>query len=366
MIKFLDLQAITAKYQDEIHNALKRTVDSGWYLLGKETELFEKAYAEYIGVQHCVGCANGLDAIHLMFKALIQLGRLHKGDEILVSANTFIATIHGITENGLRPIFVDARDDNGQLDEALLSRLITNKTRAVFIVHLYGQCALTQGIEEFCKTNNLLLLEDNAQAHGCRYGMKRTGSLGFAAAHSFYPGKNLGALGDGGAVTTNDAELAATIRQLGNYGYSRKYVCDSMGRNSRLDELQAAVLRVKLAHLDDDIAARQAVARYYYEHIANPLIQLPTVGEQGTHVYHLFPIRCKQRDKLQKYLAEKGIETLIHYPIPPHKQLCYNEYQHLTLPITELISNEELSLPISQVMTISDAENVVTALNEFS
>ena len=366
MIKFLDLQAITAKYQNEIHDALKRTVDSGWYLLGKETELFEKAYAEYVGVNHCVGCANGLDAIHLMFKALIQLGRLHKGDEILVSANTFIATIHGITENGLRPIFVDARDDNGQLNETLLSSLITHKTRALFIVHLYGQCALTQGIEEFCKTNNLLLLEDNAQAHGCRYGMKRTGSLGFAAAHSFYPGKNLGALGDGGAVTTNDAELASTIRQLGNYGYSRKYVCDSMGRNSRLDELQAAVLHVKLTHLDNDIAARQAIASYYNEHIENPLIQLPTVGENDTHVYHLFPIRCKQRDKLQKYLAEKGIETLIHYPIPPHKQLCYKEYQHLTLPITELISNEELSLPISQVMTISDAENVVTALNEFS
>lgn len=366
MIKFLDLQAVTNKYRNEIHEAVMRTVDSGWYLLGAETKQFEAEYASYIGTKYCVGCANGLDAISLIFKALIRLGRLQEGDEVMVPANTFIATIHGITENGLRPIFVDARDDNGQIDETQLSKALTHKCKALLLVHLYGQCAITERIETFCKTNNLLLLEDNAQAHGCYYKSRRTGSLGIAAAHSFYPGKNLGALGDGGAVTTNDEQLATLIRQLGNYGYAQKYVCDEMGRNSRLDEIQAAVLRVKLAHLDEDIAARRTIANYYREHIHNPLIRLPEVGEVASHVYHLFPIRTQQRDKLQAYLKEKGIETLIHYPIPPHKQLCYKEYQDLVLPISEQIHNEELSLPISPVLTLKEAEEVVKALNAFS
>ena len=366
MIKFLDLQAITQKYQEEIHQAILRTVDSGWYLLGAETKQFEEEYASYIGTNHCVSCANGLDAIILMLKALIRLGRLNEGDDILVPANTFIATIHGITENGLHPIMVDARDDNGQIDETLLQKAITPKSKALLLVHLYGQCALTKGIEKFCESNNLLLLEDNAQAHGCHYDHRRTGSLGVAAAHSFYPGKNLGALGDGGAVTTNDEELATLIRQLGNYGYSRKYVCDEMGCNSRLDEIQAALLRVKLAHLDEDIESRRAIAHYYREHICNPLIRLPKVNDATAHVYHIFPIRCEHRDKLQAYLANQGIETLIHYPIPPHKQLCYKAFNNLTLPITELIHREELSLPISPTMTTAEAAKVVEALNSFS
>lgn len=365
MIKFLDLQALTHKYHDEIHEAVKRTVDSGWYLLGKETQQFEQHYAAYIGVEHCVGCANGLDALMLMFKALVLQGRLKEGDEILVPANTFIATIHGITENGLRPVFVDARDDNGQLDETLLSAALTPRTRALLLVHLYGQCAMAQAIEDFCAKHNLLLLEDNAQAHGCLYGTRRTGSLGTAAAHSFYPGKNLGAMGDGGAVTTNDATLAALVRQLGNYGYSEKYICPEIGRNSRLDELQAAILDVKLRHLDADIEARRNIADYYRDHITNPLISLPRISERTAHVYHLFPIRTKHRDALQKHLQERGIETLIHYPIPPHKQQCYSMFNTLSLPVTERISAEELSLPISPVMTLEEVREVVNALNDF-
>ena len=366
MIKFLDLQALTHKYHDEIHEAVKRTVDSGWYLLGKETQQFEQHYAAYIGVEHCVGCANGLDALLLMFKALVLQGRLKEGDEILVPANTFIATIHGITENGLRPVFVDARDDNGQLDETLLSASLTPRTRALLLVHLYGQCAMNQAIEDFCAKHNLLLLEDNAQAHGCLYGTRRTGSLGTAAAHSFYPGKNLGAMGDGGAVTTNDTTLAALVRQLGNYGYSEKYICPEIGRNSRLDEVQAAILDVKLRHLDADIEARRNIADYYRDHITNPLISLPRISERTAHVYHLFPIRTKHRDALQKHLRERGIETLIHYPIPPHKQQCYSMFNALSLPVTERISAEELSLPISPVMTLEEAREVVDALNDFS
>lgn len=366
MVKFLDLQAITHKYQKEIQEAVSRTVDSGWYLLGNETKQFEKAYATYIGTNYCVGCANGLDAITLMLKALIRLGRLQEGDEILVPANTFIATILGITENKLRPIFIDARDDNGQIDETQFNNALTSRTKAMLIVHLYGQCAMTERIMSFCESHKLLLLEDNAQAHGCYFRGQRTGSLGVAAAHSFYPGKNLGALGDGGAVTTDDKELAQMIRQLGNYGFSRKYVCDEIGRNSRLDELQAAVLNIKLKHLDEDIATRRLIANYYRTHIDNEWIRLPKVNDEASHVYHLFPIRCQQRDLLQTYLSNNGIETLIHYPIPPHKQLCYKEYNHLVLPTTEYIHAEELSLPISPVMTLAEAEEVVRVINTFS
>jgi dTDP-4-amino-4,6-dideoxygalactose transaminase len=365
MIKFLDLQAITHKYRHEIHDALLRTADSGWYLLGEETKQFETAYASYIGTKHCVGCANGLDALTLIFKALIRMGHLQIGDEVFVTGNTFVASVHALTQNGLRPIFIDARDDNGQLNEALLKSVLTTRSKALLTVHLYGQNSLTEGIINFCESNNLLLIEDNAQAHGCRYNGLRTGSIGLAAAHSFYPGKNLGALGDGGAITTDNEELALLVRQLGNYGYSRKYVCDEMGRNSRLDEIQAAILNVKLRHLDEDIALRQAIAQYYRENITLPYLRLPVVEEKESHVYHLFPIRCKQRDRLQSFLTEKGIETLIHYPIPPHKQLCYKEYNLLTLPVTETICKEVLSLPISPVMNLSDAEKVVRALHDF-
>lgn len=365
MIKFLDLQALTQKYHDEIYEAVKRTVDSGWYLLGREVQEFEAKYASYIGTNHCVGCANGLDALILMFRALVVQGVLKEGDEVLVPANTFIATIHGITENGLRPLFVDARADNGQIDESQLAQALTPRTRALLLVHLYGQCALTPGIEAFVKQHQLILLEDNAQAHGCLYRGRRTGALGALAAHSFYPGKNLGALGDGGAITTNSKELAKLIRSLANYGYSEKYVCEHKGRNSRLDEIQAAILKVKLSHLESDIQARRAIANYYLAHINHPLIAVPSVPTATEHVFHLFPIRTTHRDALQSYLRNSGVETLIHYPIPPHKQQCYATYQHLVLPTTEAICQEILSLPISPVMSLEDAKRVVSLLNRF-
>ena len=365
MIKFLDLQALTHKYQDEIHEAIKRTVDSGWYLLGGESQEFETQYASYIGTKYCVGCANGLDALILMFRALIIQGVLKEGDEILVPANTFIATIHGITENGLTPVFIDARNDNGQIDEGQLTKALTTRTRALLLVHLYGQCALTRGIEEFVENHQLILLEDNAQAHGCAYHGRKTGSFGMLAAHSFYPGKNLGALGDGGAVTTNNKELAELIRGLANYGYSQKYVCEYIGRNSRLDEIQAAILKVKLSHLEEDIQLRRVIANYYLTHINNPLISLPAIHTISEHVFHLFPVRSPYRNELQNYLKDNRIETLIHYPIPPHKQQCYEEYKHLSLPITEVISQEILSLPISPVMDLEDAKIIVEYLNHF-
>lgn len=367
MIKFLDIQKITAAYQDEISQALFQTAESGWYIHGKALKNFEQRYAQFIGTKHCVGCGNGLDALSLILRGAIELGLLKKGDEILVSANTFIATILAITENGLHPIFIDAKGSDGQLDESLLEGAYTPKTRALMLVHLYGQCAYNEKIGEFCKQHNLLLIEDNAQAHGCYFNQQRTGSLGYAAAHSFYPGKNLGALGDGGAVTTNNEELAQTIRALGNYGQSEKYICTHCGKNSRLDEMQAAVLNVKLKYLDKSNQARREIADFYYKNICNPLINLPQRQQQeGGHVYHLFPIRCKHRDLLKQYLWESQIETGIHYPIPPHKQQCYPNFSHLQLPVTEQIHNEELSLPISPVMTIAEAEKVVAALNSFA
>ena len=274
-IPFLSLKDVTAKYADEIHEAVKRVVDSGWYLQGKENEQFEQHYAEYIGSKHCIGCANGLDALIWIFRAYIELGVMQPGDEVIVPANTYIATILAITENGLVPVLVEPRKDTLQIDDSLIEERITERTKAICIVHLYGRNACTNHILDLCKKYNLKLIEDNAQAHGCHFNGKRTGSLGSAAGHSFYPGKNLGALGDGGAVTTDDDELAAAIRALANYGSQKKYVFKYTGRNSRLDEIQAAVLDVKLRHLDEDLKARQAIADYYYDHIDNPLVELP-------------------------------------------------------------------------------------------
>ena len=367
MVKFLDIKKVTASYQSQIHEALLSVADEGWYVQGKALAAFEKSYAQYIGTTHCVGCGNGLDAISLVLKAYIEMGRIKPGDDILVSANTFIATILAITENGLNPVFVDAKDCDGQMDEALLEGLLTSKTSALLLVHLYGACAYNERIAHFCKVNHLLLIEDNAQAHGCMYQQQRTGSLGDAAAHSFYPGKNLGALGDGGAVTTNDSLLAQTIRELSNYGQSEKYKHDRCGCNSRLDEIQAAVLSVKLKHLDEANAHRRLIANYYRTQISNPLVSLPKVScDENAHVYHLFPIRCDKRDELQSYLKQHGVETGIHYPVPPHKQNCYNSlYGHLCLPVTERIHAEELSLPISPVMTLDEAKQVVDAVNAF-
>ncbi len=366
MIPFLSLKDITAKYADEIHEAVLRVVDSGWYLQGKENEIFEKHYAEYIGTKHAIGCANGLDALIWIFRAYIEMGVMQPGDEVIVPANTYIATILAITENGLKPILVEPNIRTYQIDDTLIEAAITSRTKAICIVHLYGQCAYTEKIGKLCKRYNLKLVEDNAQAHGCRFaGGARTGSIGDAAGHSFYPGKNLGALGDAGAVTTNDDELARTVRALANYGSSRKYVFDYCGRNSRLDELQAAVLDVKLKYLDEDLELRKVVAKYYVTHITNSQIVLPEINDWDAHVFHLFPIRCAERDTLQAYLTEHGVQTIIHYPIPPHKQECYKEWNNLSLTITEQIHNEELSLPMSPTMTMEEVKQVVELLNKF-
>ena len=365
MIPFLPLKDITAKYSEEIHKAFFRVVDSGWYLQGEENKCFETEYAKYIGTDYCVGVANGLDALVLILRAYMELGVLHEGDEVIVPANTYIASILAITENNLVPILVEPRFDTLEIDDELIESKITERTKAIMIVHLYGRCAYTGKIGELCKKYNLKLIEDNAQAHGCFYQGKRTGSLGDAAGHSFYPGKNLGALGDGGAVTTNDKSVAECIRTLANYGSQQKYIFKYRGRNSRLDEIQAAVLRVKLKHLDEDNRLRQQVALYYYENIKNPLIKLPTRLPDENNVYHLFPVFCERRDELQAYLAEKGVQTLIHYPVPPHKQECYKEWNAISLPITEQIAKEELSLPISPIIKEKDLRDVVIAINTF-
>ena len=365
MIKFLDLQQVTAKYSDEIHEAVSRVIDSGWYLQGEMNATFEKHYSEYIGTKYTVGVANGLDALIWILRGYLELGVMKPGDEVIVPANTYIATILAITENGLKPVLVEPDINTYEIDESLIEEAITPKTKAMMIVHLYGNCAYTEKIGKLCAKYNLKLLEDNAQAHGCLYNGRRTGSLGDAAAHSFYPGKNLGALGDAGAVTTNDKDLAETIRALANYGSSKKYVFKYIGRNSRLDEIQAAVLDIKLKHLDEDNALRKKVAKYYIEKIKHPDIILPKVENWDRHVFHIFPIRCNRREELQNYLSANGIQTIIHYPIPPHKQECYKEWNNLSFPITEQIHNEELSLPMSPVMTIREIEEVVSRINEF-
>lgn len=365
MIKFLNLQQVTAKYSDEIHEAVSRVIDSGWYLQGEMNATFEENYSEYIGTKYTIGVANGLDALIWILRGYIELGVMKPGDEVIVPANTYIATILAITENGLKPVLVEPDINTYEIDDSLIEEAITPKTKAIMIVHLYGNCAYTEKIGKLCAKYNLKLLEDNAQAHGCLYNGHRTGSLGDAAAHSFYPGKNLGALGDAGAVTTNDKDLAETIRALANYGSSKKYVFKYIGRNSRLDEIQAAVLDIKLKHLDEDNALRKKVAKYYIEKIKHPDIILPKVENWDRHVFHIFPIRCNRRDELQNYLSANGIQTIIHYPIPPHKQECYKEWNNLSFPITEQIHNEELSLPMSPVMTIREIEEVVSRINEF-
>lgn len=363
MVKFLDLQKITQKYSEEIHEAISRVVDSGWYLQGRENEEFETNYSKYIGTKYTVGCANGLDALIWIFRAYIEMGIMSPGDEVIVPANTYIASILAISENGLKPVLIEPSINTYQIDDSLIEAVITSKTKAILIVHLYGQCAYTCKIGEICKKYDLKLIEDNAQAHGCMYNGKKTGSLGDAAGHSFYPGKNLGAFGDAGAVTTNDAELANVIRAIANYGSTKKYVFKYIGRNSRLDEIQAAVLNAKLKYLDEDIAIRKEVAKYYIDNIINPKIITPTVVDWNSNVFHIFPVRCKQRDELQKYLADNGVQTIIHYPIPPHKQECYKEWNKLSFPITEQIHAEELSLPISPVVTAEEIEMVTDLLN---
>lgn len=372
MIKFLDLQKTNAQYADELKAAAARVIDSGWYLLGNELKTFEAHYAQYIGSKQCIGVANGLDALRLILKAYIEMGVIAEGDEVIVPANTYIASILAISDNRLKPVLVEPDINTYQIDDRLIETAISARTKAIMIVHLYGQCAYTEKIGALCNKYNLKLIEDNAQAHGCIYRQQptdkgqRTGSLGVAAGHSFYPGKNLGALGDGGAVTTNDDRLAEMVRALGNYGSKQKYINEYQGLNSRLDELQAAVLDVKLKYLDADTEKRRAVARYYIDNIFHPGIVLPKITDWNAHVFHLFPIRCKRRDALQQYLSENGIQTLIHYPIPPHKQKAFSTFYNYQLPITEQIHNEVLSLPISSLISNEELKLVTNVINSFS
>ena len=373
MIPFLSLKDVTALHGVEIREAVSRVVDSGWYLQGTENEKFEKDYAGYIGTKYAIGCANGLDALIWIFRAYIEMGVMQPGDEVIVPANTYIATILAITENGLTPVLVEPGPDTLEIDDSLIEQRITARTRAICIVHLYGRIACTPKILELCRKYGLKLIEDNAQAHGCVYAPtgQRTGSIGDAAGHSFYPGKNLGALGDGGAVTTDDPALAETVRALANYGSQKKYVFRYCGRNSRLDEIQAAVLRVKLKYLDEDNNHRKMVAGYYYDNISNPLITLPERLSDAQNVYHLFPILVAggRRDALRDYLSQNGVGTVIHYPIAPHRQECYaNERWNtpkLSLPITERIADEELSLPIGPAISIEEVKEVVRLLNSY-
>lgn len=365
-IPFLSLKDVTALHGAEINEAVTRVVNNGWYLQGKENDLFESEYASFIGTKYCIGCGNGLDALIWIFRAYIEKGIMSPGDEVIVPANTYIATILSITDNGLVPVLVEPRFNTLEIDDELIESAITSRTKAICIVHLYGRCAYTSKIRSICNKYGLKLIEDNAQAHGCFFDdSRRTGGIGDAAGHSFYPGKNLGALGDGGAVTTNDEELASIIRALANYGSQKKYVFKYLGRNSRLDEIQAAVLRVKLKYLDQENDHRRIIARYYYENIKHNDIVLPERMVDRNNVYHLFPIFCTHRDDLQIYLDNHGIGTMIHYPIPPHKQECYERLNSMCFPITEQIHARELSLPIGPTITIEQAAFIVNTINKF-
>ena len=369
MVKLLDLQTITMQHGDEYKAAVNRVIESGWFLQGNENKSFEANYAKYTGTEECITVANGLDALYLIMRAYKELGIMQDGDEIIVPANTYIATILAITKNNLVPRLVEPTWDHLEIDIDKIEEAITPRTKGVMIVHLYGRIAYNDKLGEICKKYNLKLMEDCAQSHGCTWNGTKTGALGDAAAHSFYPGQNLGAFGDAGAVTTSDEELACVIRALANYGSQKKYVFKYVGMNSRMSEPDAAVLNVKLKYLDEDNAQRQKLAAYYYEHINNPLIRLPKQIPDENNVYHQFPIFCERRDQLQAYLAENGVQTLIHYPIPPHHQECYAEVSwntpRLSLPITEKIHEQELSIPMNQVVTKEEAKIVVEAINKF-
>ena len=376
MIAYLPLHQINALYDAELREAVSRVLDSGWYLKGEATRRFEEAYAEYIGTRHCIGCGNGLDALTLILRGYIELGVMQPGDEVIVPANTYIASILAITECGLKPVLVEPALDTLQIDDSKIEQAITPRTRAIMIVHLYGRCAYTSRIGDICQKHHLKLIEDNAQAHGCTFEGRKTGSLGDAAGHSFYPGKNLGALGDAGAVTTSDDELADVIRALGNYGSHQKYVHDYQGRNSRIDELQAAMLSVKLGHLDADNLRRKEIAARYEREISSDLVKIRLSDSENTardsieprdSVHHIFPVFCERRDELQAFLSANGIETQIHYPIPPHQQRCYQgSFGQSPLPRTERIHASELSIPCHQAMTDEDVNRIINLLNAFS
>ena len=382
MLKYLDLKRINDVYRAEIETAIHGVLDSGWYLRGEATRRFEAHYADYIGTRYCVGCGNGLDALSLILLAYKEMGVLTDGDEVIVPANTYIASILAITRCGLKPVLVEPSEDTLQIDDSRIEAAITERTRALMIVHLYGRCAYTDEIGEICRRHHLKLIEDNAQAHGCHYGERKTGSLGDAAGHSFYPGKNLGALGDAGAVTTNDEQLAEIIRALGNYGSHQKYVHDWQGCNSRIDELQAAVLDVKLQHIDAANQRRKEIAALYINKVQNPLLRFNAVANPLSDgmanplqpisvcdrdcVWHIFPVFTEHRDALQQYLHTHGVETQVHYPIPPHRQKCFAAWNHLSFPITERISMQELSIPCHEALTEKEVSYITDLLNSFT
>jgi dTDP-4-amino-4,6-dideoxygalactose transaminase len=370
MIKFLDLQKINAQHADELKRAVGEVIDSGWFLQGDRVAAFEQQLADYLGVSHAVTCANGLDALRLILRAYVELGEMQEGDEVIVPANTFIASVLAITDNRLKPVFVEPDIQTYNLSIRDIKSHITDRTKAILVVHLYGQACWSDELESLAKKYRLKIIEDNAQAIGAYYTCggvkKRTGSFGDAAGNSFYPGKNLGALGDAGAVTTNNAELASVIHALGNYGSKKKYVFEYPGLNSRMDEIQAAFLSVKLKYLDTENEIRRKIATCYIKGIKNKKIVLPLLPEnRDSHVYHLFVVRAENRDELQAYLAEHQVQTLVHYPIPPYKQLAYKEWNERCLPVTEKIHNEVLSLPISPVMEKEEIERVIELLNQY-
>ncbi|PKL40245.1 MAG: aminotransferase [Candidatus Riflebacteria bacterium HGW-Riflebacteria-1] len=365
MIPFLDLKSINSKYKSELMVAFEHVLDSGWYILGQEVEKFEREFAFYCGVRHCIGVANGLDALSLILRGYKELGEIKEGDEIIVPANTYIATVLAITENKLTPVLIEPDINTYNIDSTKIEEKITAKTRAIMPVHLYGQLADMTKICDLAKKYDLLVIEDSAQAHGAILDGKRAGSFGNASGFSFYPGKNLGALGDGGMVTTNDDELAMTVQALRNYGSQKKYENIYRGVNSRLDELQAAFLRIKLQHLDDDNAKRREIAGFYRERIQNTKIIIPHLINLDSHVWHLFVVRTEERDKLQQHLADNNIQTVIHYPIPPHRQRTYAEWNETSFPISERIHNEVLSIPISPVLAIEEASYVCKVINDY-
>lgn len=366
MISFLDLKGLNAQYKAELIDACTRVIDSGWYVQGNECKEFDKEFAYYCGSKYAIGVANGLDALILILRAYKELGIMNDGDEVIVPSNTYIASILAISQNNLVPVLVEPDINTYLIDPSKIEEKITSKTKAILPVHLYGQTCEMDKINEIAKKYNLKVIEDSAQSHGAYFKDKRSGNLGDASGFSFYPGKNLGALGDGGAVTTNDEALANTIKALGNYGSHKKYENLYKGVNSRLDEIQAAMLRVKLKYLDNEVEKRREIANYYLENIKNDNIILPTVREQDNHVWHLFVIRTNKRDELQKYLIDNGIQTLIHYPIPPHKQDAYKEWNNESYPISEQIHNEVMSLPISGVQSLEDTKKVVQVMNDFN
>ena len=365
MIPFLDLKTINAPYMEEMSRVANRVIESGWYIMGKEVGAFESQFAEYCGVKHAIGVASGLDALQLIFRAYKEMGVMKEGDEVIVPANTYIASILAVSENGLVPVLVEPDMESYNIDPDLIEAKITPKTRAILAVHLYGQSADMSRINAIAKKHNLKVVEDAAQAHGATHRQKRVGALGDAAGFSFYPGKNLGALGDGGAVTTGDDLLAETIWTLRNYGSEKKYHNLYKGLNSRLDEIQAAMLSVKLPHLDAANARRDDIAQTYFHEVGNPEIVLPKVMPGNGHVWHLFVVRCKEREVLQRYLSEHGIGTMIHYPIPPHKQQAYREFANQSLPLTEKIHEEVLSIPLHERLREEEVERIIDALNSF-